>query len=97
MLVRKIYSIFLVLYRYFKPINRKNRNIVKSLIKKLQPSVVHIIRAANPNYSIMGFDIPKSCKLVVQLQTLMSNPKFLNNYPIDIRSYKFRSELEKKH
>lgn len=53
--------------------------------------------AENPYYSISALDIDLSkYPLMVSLQTLMSDSVFLKNYPIDNRSYNFRSSIEQK-
>lgn len=85
-----------------KKISKKNseypraRKIVKSLIEEIKPDIVHIIGAENPNYSICALDVPKDIPCVVSLQTLMSEPSFKKNYPIDEESYQYRSCIEQE-
>lgn len=86
---------FLFLYDICKPSYKKNRGIIKNLIKKIQPSIVHLVGAENPYYSLAGVDVPKEIKLIVQLQTMMSDPNFFENYPIDKRTYNYRAGVEK--
>jgi len=74
---------------------RSNRRIVKGLIKRIAPDVVHLIGAENPHYSLCLLDIQKSVPTIVQLQTLMNDPNFFGNYPIDEQSYRYRSSVEK--
>lgn len=94
-LMEKIINHFPVLYDIYKPTYKRNRTIIKYLIEKIQPSVVHLVGAENPYYSISALDIPHNIKLIVQLQTLMSEPKFFANYPIDKKSYNYRTAVEK--
>lgn len=95
MLIEKLYNHFPILYNIYKPSYRGNRSVVKSLISKIGPSIVHLVGAENPYYSLAALDIPKNIKLIVQLQTLMSDPKFFANYPIDKSSYKYKANIEK--
>ena len=71
-----------------------NREIIKNLLSDIQPDLVHVIGAEIPHYSIAALDIPKNIPSVVSLQTLMSDPSFLDNYPISKEDYLFRSSLE---
>lgn len=95
LLIEKIINHFHAIYKVYRPAHKANRNIIKSLIKKIQPSIIHLIGAENPFYSLSGLDVPQEIKLIVQLQTLMSDPKFLANYPIDAMSYNYRMGVEK--
>ncbi len=74
----------------------KGRKIVSSFIDDIKPDIVHIIGAENPNYSICALDVPKDIPCVVSLQTLMSKPLFKENYPIDEKSYQYRSSVEQE-
>ena len=74
-----------------------NRKVISSLIENINPDVIHMYGAENPYYSISALDIDLSkYPLMVSLQTLMSDSVFLENYPIDNRSYNFRSSIEQK-
>ena len=74
----------------------KNRSVIASVIKEIHPDIVHIMGAENPYYSIAALDVPEEIPSIVTLQTLMSDPDFLANYPISKASYEYRSGLEKK-
>ena len=74
----------------------ENRIIIKNLISDIKPDVVHVIGAENPYYSIAALDVPDDIPSIVTLQTLMSDPDFLANYPISKASYEYRSGLEKQ-
>jgi glycosyltransferase involved in cell wall biosynthesis len=74
-----------------------NRKVISSLIESINPDVIHMYGAENPYYSISALDIDlRKYPLMVSLQTLMSDSAFLENYPIDNRSYNFRSSIEQK-
>ena len=89
-------NIYPIIYELYKPSYNKNRSIIKSFIKKFDFSIVHLVGAENPYYSLSALDVPQNIKLIVQLQTLMSDPKFFANYPIDRRSYEYRANIEKE-
>ncbi len=74
----------------------KNRKIISTIISKIKPDIVNLIGAENPYYSLALLDIPENIPTIVQLQTLMSDPDFLNNYPISKDSYKFRANIERQ-
>lgn len=95
MIIEKILNHIPLLYDVYKPSYKGNRSVIKSLINKIEPSIIHIIGAENPYYSLSALDIPQNIKLIVQLQTLMSDPKFFENYPIDRRSYGYMANIEK--
>lgn len=73
-----------------------NRHAIKGLIKKIKPDIVHIIGAENPRYSLALLDVPSTIPTIVQLQTLINDPEFKSNFPIDESSYKYLSEVENK-
>lgn len=74
-----------------------NRKAISNLIESINPDVIHMYGAENPYYSISALDIDlRKYPLMVSLQTLMSDSAFLENYPIDNRSYNFRSSIEQE-
>ncbi len=93
--IEKIINHFPAIYDLYKPSYKKNRSIIKMLIENIQPSIIHLVGAENPYYSLSGLDVPRDIKLLVQLQTLMSDQKFFANYPIDKSSYDYRVGVEK--
>lgn len=75
----------------------KNRNVIKKLIKDINPDIIHMYGAENPYYSISAFDIDNSLyPFIVSLQTLINDPDFKISYNIDIKEYKYKSEIEKR-
>ena len=75
---------------------KKNRRLISRIIKNIQPEIVHLIGAENPHYSLGVLDVPRNIVTIAQLQTLMSDPDFQNNYPIDVKTYLYRSEIERQ-
>lgn len=80
----------------FLPIGsyKRNRKKVKKKVGEINPDIMHVIGIENPNYAISGLDCPKNVPLMVQLQTLLIDPAFKNNYPISNKEYKYRSSIE---
>ena len=58
-----------------------NRKRIISVIERVRPDVIHIIGAENISYSLSILDIPNEIPVIVQLQTLLSAPNVINNYP----------------
>lgn len=85
--------------KYVKPRSwsyKSNRKIITSIIEKIQPSIVHLIGAENPYYSLAILDVPQNVITIAHLQTLMGDPDFQKNYPISQREYSYRASVEKK-
>ncbi len=75
----------------------RNRKKIQHCIKVINPDIVQIVGAENPYYSLSALDISKETPLIVQLQTLMSDPAFLKNVNnISNSSYTYRADVEKK-
>lgn len=72
----------------------KNRRFVTDVIKDIKPDIVHVMGAEIPYYSITAIDVPSVIPCVVSLQTLMSDPDFMSNYPISKNDYIYRSGIE---
>ena len=62
-------------------VEKYNRRRISSLVNKIHPDVVHIIGAENIDYSLSILDLSKDYPVIVQLQTLLSAPNVVNNYP----------------
>lgn len=75
---------------------KRHRRIVSRIINNIQPDIVHLIGAENPQYSVTLLDCPNSIPTVTSLQTLMSAPGFLENYPLPKDVYEKRSSVEKE-
>lgn len=75
---------------------KRNRKLISSIIDKIQPEVVHLIGAENPYYSMGLLDVSQGIVTIAQLQTLMNDPGFKENYPIDSLTFQYRAEVERK-
>ena len=62
-------------------IGKFNRRRIASVVNKIHPDVVHVIGAENIDYSLSVLDLSKTYPVIVQLQTLLSAPNVVNNYP----------------
>lgn len=49
----------------------KNRKHVRTLVKEINPEIVHVIGAENPYYSLALLDIPDKIPTIIQLQALL--------------------------
>lgn len=75
---------------------KKNAAIISTLIDKINPQIIHMIGAENPYYGESAFLLPNHIPFIVTPQTLMSDPKFLVNYPISRDLYTYRASVETK-
>lgn len=73
----------------------KNRKFISKKLAEIQPDMIHVIGAENPNYSSSVLDIPPSIPCIVQLQTLMLDPDFKKAYPTSKESYEYRTGFER--
>lgn len=89
--LKKIYS---RITKKFCLHNQDAKNVV-DLVEKINPDLVHCIGAENPWYSKACLLLPKNRILLTSLQTLLLDPDFYNNYPIDKLSYDFRCGVER--
>ena len=74
----------------------KNCKLISKIVNTIKPDIVHLFGAENPHYALGVHCVNKDVVVIVQLQTLMNTPDFKNNYPIDDRSYNYRSSVEKR-
>lgn len=75
---------------------QKNRSYIKKVISEVKPHLVHVIGAENPYYSLSLLDVPSTIPTILQLQTLMNDPDFFENYPISKDEYNYRAGVEKR-
>lgn len=73
----------------------RNRQRVKEIIKAICPDVVHLIGVENPYYSLCLKDVPSNIPTIVQLQTLLNDPKFEANYNMSHSQYLYRAAVER--
>ncbi len=74
----------------------ENCRIISKIIDTIKPSIVHLFGAENPYYALGVLRLNDEVITLVQLQTLMNDPDFRNNYPLDNRTYNYRSSVEKR-
>lgn len=71
-------------YKHFfckEPDYSCNRKLIRMLIKKITPDIIHVFGAENAFYSQAFLDIPDNIPTIIQLQTLLSDPEICKNYP----------------
>lgn len=73
-----------------------NRKRIHLLIDAIQPDIIHLFGAENPDYASAILDDCGTNIIIAQLQTLMSEPHFKDNYPIDSKSYEYRAHIERE-
>lgn len=73
-----------------EPSYNYNRYVMKELIEGISPDVVHVMGAENAFYSQGLLDVPKGIPTIIQLQTLLSDPEIVKNYPV--LKYRITSE-----
>lgn len=78
------------------PKYKKNAQVIDEIVRKINPDIVHIIGAENPIYGAWVRYFRTTKPLIIQLQTLMSEDNFRNNYPITQRRYEYRTSFEKE-
>lgn len=90
---------YMVYKQVFKPacdVFKMNRRKIKKLIGQIHPDIVHLIGAENPQYSLALLDVPSNIPTIAQLQTLLNDPDFKDNFPIDEKDYQYLSSVELK-
>lgn len=76
---------------------RENSKVICELIDIIHPEIIHMFGAENPNYSFSALHIPRKYPLIVQLQTLVNEPKFLNDYyKGNTANWQYYASLEKR-
>lgn len=73
---------------------KRNRRRIKEEVESIAPDIVHVIGAENPYYSLAALDIPMEVPVIVQLQTLLSEPGFKDRYFMRAGDYEFRQRVE---
>lgn len=85
-----------IVNRWVKSSYKRNNRHISSIVNELNPDVVHLIGAENVNYSPSILQVHDSIPVIAQMQTLMIDPSFPKNYPIDNKEYAYRSGWEKR-
>lgn len=72
----------------------KNTRAIIKKIDEIKPDIIHYIGAENPNYDISALYLSKEYPIIVQLQTLLNQEGFSDNYDISKKDYIYRSSIE---
>jgi len=83
--------------KLFHPTNysyKRNCKVISHLIKRINPVIVHLFGAENPHYALGVLGINDNIIIIAQLQTLMNDPAFKDNYPISNSEYYYRAAVE---
>lgn len=66
-------SLFSYLQKHFMGTNKTNMSsrIISSIVEKIQPNIIHVMGAENPQYSLSVLALPSNIPIIVQLQTLL--------------------------
>lgn len=73
-----------------------NAKRICKIVEKINPDIVHVIGAENPEYSQAAIYISKERPLIVSLQTLLADPIFLKYRPWFKDKEAYRVETEAK-
>lgn len=79
----------------YTPSYKKNTRLIHKIIKDIDPDIIHLMGAENPNYGKSIISLKTSAKIIVQLQTLMIMPNFKEGYKISDNEYYNRTAIEK--
>lgn len=72
-----------------------NRKWIARVIDDIQPDVINLIAAESPFISLAGIDIDTTkYPFMVSMQTALSDPDFIENYPMNKVDYERRCEVE---
>lgn len=92
-LLRKIFRQLFTKNRALFAENRKN---FARIIAEVQPSIVHIIGAENPYYSLAALDVPEGITTIVQLQALLARLVDVTKRSDEKKNFYYKGELEKQ-
>lgn len=73
-----------------------NRKRIKHIVKEINPDIVHVIGAENPQYSLAALDIPDTIPVIVQLQALLCRLENVTRIPFERKDYHYKGEIEKR-
>lgn len=73
-----------------------NAKRICKIVEKINPDIVHVIGAENPEYSQAAIYAKKNIPMIVSLQTLLADPIFLKNRPWFKDKEAYRVETEAK-
>lgn len=89
-----IHRIYRFLFTRYSSQFKRNRKIEFQIINEINPDIVHLVGAENYFYSNVLLDLPDTIPTIVQLQTLVSDPRrCVPHYPNPkLRKYALDSE-----
>ncbi|QFG53741.1 glycosyltransferase [Chryseobacterium sp.] len=73
-----------------------NRSYIKKYIRKIQPHIVHVIGAENPQYSLGLLDVPEGIPTILQLQALLERLVNVTQVPLEKVSFAYKGKLERQ-
>lgn len=88
-IMRRIHMPNLVSYK-------KNKKCIIDHVKCINPDIVYVIGLENTYYSSAVINLNKNIPIVAQLSTLLSDPNFEKNYPIDHKTYMVQKNYEQE-
>ena len=68
--------------------------MIRKLINHIRPDIIHLFGLENPYYAVGILNDYKHVITIAQLQTLVNDPNFKNNYPIDAKEYDYIASVE---
>ena len=82
------------IFKWVRTDYSKNARRICRIIERINPDIVHVIGAENPEYSQAAIHVPPRMPLIVSLQTLLADPIFLKNRPWFKDKEKYRVDIE---
>ena len=59
----------------------KNSSVIKDIVDNINPDILHYIGVEKPIYASSALIMPRHIAQIAQLQTLLSDPDIIKNYP----------------
>lgn len=75
---------------------KKNCKVIAQIVNAINPDIVHLFGAEMPNYALGFLGIKSNVIKIVQLQTLVSDPIFKDNYSLSNTIYQYKLSVEQK-
>ena len=70
-----------------KPLYKRNYRRISCIVDRINPDLIQLIGAENINYSIPALSYNPTVPFIVQLQTLVNDPKVYHSLSSDVRDY----------
>lgn len=88
--------IYYQLFKKFKTLFKKNRKHIRKLVKEVDPDIVHVIGAENPQYSLALLDVPSNIPSIIQLQALLDRLVGITKDEFEKKSFAYKGKLERE-